>query len=255
MRVAATKTQSEIDNEWDRIAAHRSEQIRTGQDISYKHILLPTVLALAATLDRASVLDIGCGCGFLTEQIAPSSSYVFGIDPSNRSVELAREHCKNLPNTGFSTATIERYSETLDRQFSLAIANMSLTAMLELPIAIKAIAKSLQIGGNLIFTIPHPCFWPTYWKYSDDWYEYRKKLIVEAPFVISLDKSEDFITTHVHRPLEMYTDCFSRAGLAVIELHEPMPTHEIESMYPSKWMFPRFLAGVCQLVGNRTEQG
>jgi 2-polyprenyl-6-hydroxyphenyl methylase/3-demethylubiquinone-9 3-methyltransferase len=44
-------------------------------------------------------LDVGCGGGLLTEEIAAMGFFVTGIDPSVRSLEIARAHAarKSLP--------------------------------------------------------------------------------------------------------------------------------------------------------------
>lgn len=43
-------------------------------------------------LDRARVLDVGCGGGLLSEEFARQGAYVTGIDPSEGSLRTAREH-------------------------------------------------------------------------------------------------------------------------------------------------------------------
>jgi hypothetical protein len=53
------------------------------------------------------------------------------------------------------------------------------------------------------------------------------------------------ITTHIHRPLEMYVKATERAGFKVVELREPMPSPIIEARYPEAWKFPRFLLVSC----------
>src|SRR5690348_8450841 len=98
MRRVWNKTQDQIAREWDAIADLRSQQIRNGKDISYDYILTPMVLELVDCGDRTAVLDVGCGCGFLTSKIAATSERVTGIDISPASIRLAREHCLGLDN-------------------------------------------------------------------------------------------------------------------------------------------------------------
>ncbi|MCB2055604.1 MAG: bifunctional 2-polyprenyl-6-hydroxyphenol methylase/3-demethylubiquinol 3-O-methyltransferase UbiG [Geminicoccaceae bacterium] len=40
------------------------------------------------------VLDVGCGCGLLTEPMARMGAAVTGIDPSERNIEVARRHAQ-----------------------------------------------------------------------------------------------------------------------------------------------------------------
>jgi len=127
----------------------------------------------------------------------------------------------------------------------LAVANMSLMAMLHLDAALAALSRLVHPGGHLAFTITHPCFWPQYWSYSKDWFRYGEENVIEAPFHISLDQSDQFTTTHIHRPLEQYFTTLRNCDFEIIRLIEPMPSPEIESLYPQPWEYPRFLGVLC----------
>ncbi|GAH16704.1 unnamed protein product [marine sediment metagenome] len=55
----------------------------------------------------------------------------------------------------------------------------------------------------------------------------------------------DEVTTHVHRPLEQYFYALVNVGFGIDRIREPMPTVDIESKYPAKWRYPRFLGMRC----------
>ena len=129
--------------------------------------------------------------------------------------------------------------------FSLAVANMSLMAVVHLDKCIDALARSLRPGGRLVFTITHPCFWPQYWNYSKEWFCYGEENVIEAPFHISLDHSDQFLTTHVHRPLNYYISTLESSGFRIVRMLEPMPSSAVEKLYPRPWEYPRFLGAMC----------
>ena len=56
-----------------------------------------------AAIKNGSVLDIGCGTGFLAIEIAKKSPQlkVYGIDLSSQMVKISRRHAKGLENTEF----------------------------------------------------------------------------------------------------------------------------------------------------------
>ncbi|MBI2037415.1 MAG: class I SAM-dependent methyltransferase [Candidatus Magasanikbacteria bacterium] len=57
-----------------------------------KYSILPTVLQLAERLDGKTVLDLGCGDGFFTEQLASQGAVkVIGIDNSEKQIGLANK--------------------------------------------------------------------------------------------------------------------------------------------------------------------
>ncbi|MDD4994883.1 MAG: class I SAM-dependent methyltransferase [Patescibacteria group bacterium] len=63
-----------------------------------------------------TVLDIGCGNGILTREIAKKAKRVVGIDMNKTSIEYAKSHCA-LPNVEYIVADATQYSfnEKFDR--------------------------------------------------------------------------------------------------------------------------------------------
>jgi SAM-dependent methyltransferase len=241
-------TQEDIVTLWDRVAELRVAQITNGKDLSFNYILVPTVLRLSAHSDFTTVLDIGCGPGFLTRLLASKAQRLTGIDMSGKMIDLAQKSCGNLGNVELVHSTIEGFAANQESPpFTLAIANMSLMSMIELDKVLHATARLLKRGGHFIFTITHPCFWPFYWGYaSEDWFDYREELVIEGTFKISLDtRNRGRKTVHVHRSMERYLASLSRAGFIIDSLREPMPAKEVEMKYPRRWKYPRFLGMRC----------
>lgn len=246
MRRVQNKSQNQIAQEWDSIAELRSQQIRSGKDISYDLILTPILLEMIGGCDRSAVLDVGCGCGFLTAKIAATAKRITGIDISPTSIRLAKDHCHGITNVSFLNGAIEELTPGAEGHvFTLAVANMSLMAMLHLDAALSALSRLVRAGGHLAFTITHPCFWPQYWNYSRDWFRYGEENVIEAPFHISLDQSDRFTTTHIHRPLEQYFSALEKSNFGIVQIRELMPSPEVERLYPHPWEYPRFLGALC----------
>lgn len=132
---------------------------------------------------------------------------------------MAREHCHALSNVIFVNGAIEELTPNAEAGvFTLAVANMSLMAMLHLDAALAALSRLLRPNGHLAFTITHPCFWPQYWNYSKEWFRYGEENVIEAPFHISLDQSDRWTTTHIHRPLEQYVSALEKAGFGIVRV-------------------------------------
>ena len=246
IKVVRAKSPLAIASEWDAIAPLRERQIAGGADISYNFILLPTVMRMCRGADTRSVVDVGCGVGILTKQIAVVAREVLGIDPSPKSIELAGGLCASLKNVRYANESIEAHARRLNSPlYTLAIANMTLIVTPNLGKVLDAVHKILVPGGILVVTLAHPCFWPQYWGYlSSKWFDYSKELLIEAPFKIS-GEGTDYITTHIHRPLEMYFDTLLKSGFEVVQAVEPMPNKNVASKYSSSWKYPRFLGIKC----------
>lgn len=241
-------TQRDIVRQWDMVARLRAEQIRTGKDLSFNFVLVPTILQLSASSDFTSVIDIGCGTGFLTEQLASKAQRIIGIDMSEEMIKFAKDQCIDVVNVEFKNSTIENFARNIKSPlFTLAISNMSLMTALNLDVVLQSIACVLRPGGHFVFTITHPCFWPFYHGYAyKEWFDYKKEVLIEDVFRISLESPKDGIkTTHAHRPLEQYMVSLYKAGFAIDGICEPMPTRDIEVKYPEPWEYPRFLGVRC----------
>lgn len=247
MRPVTVKSKQDIGAEWDGIADLRMKQIQSKVDLSYHYILVPCVMELCAQGNFRSVIDVGCGIGFITQELAKRSSRLIGVDLSSRSIQLARQRFVSNNCVSFLNMSIEEYADEMHQGlFTLAVANMTLVTAPSLEQIVGAIARLLAPGGHFVFTITHPWFWPHYWKYaSESWFDYKKEIFIEAPFKITLQKDVTLVTTHVHRPLEKYLDALLRYRFVVDRIVEPMPTPEVERMYKEKWKFPRFMGIRC----------
>ena len=62
------------------------------------------------SLRRKRVLEVGCGDGRLTFQIAPIASSVLAIDPDRLSIDeaAAEQHRRRIANIDFQVGSIER---------------------------------------------------------------------------------------------------------------------------------------------------
>ncbi|MFF3226419.1 class I SAM-dependent methyltransferase [Nocardia suismassiliense] len=248
----SAKTIDEIAVEWDRIAFQRVADIESGHDSSYVSVLMPSIIGmLPDDASSASVLDVGCGTGVLGRTVAPSVRSVVGVDPSVRSIEIARTRSQEqgIINIEWLTTDVETLAmkpQLGSGHFDIAIANMILMNTGDLAATLLATASLCRRGAKLIWTITHPCFWPLYWKYNDaPWFNYDKEIWVEAEFRTATTRAQ-MNTTHIHRPLERYLQSFINSGFMLTELKELMPRN-ISGLQP-ELPFPRFLAGSCILV-------
>jgi SAM-dependent methyltransferase len=216
LNIKPSKSLSKIIKEWDAIARARDEQIATGKDHSATKILGPAILE--STPDCQSIIDIGCGTGWLTEQLTRKSKLVVGIDPSSISIAIAVE--QHLARSiEYTNASIEDYSQE-GRKFSTAVANMSASCSNDLMAFCQGARAVLKKNSPFIITIPHPCFWPLYWGYaSHPEFDYNRSSAIETEFKIQAESTE-MITTHFHHPLANYLSALSSSGFAVDSLLE-----------------------------------
>lgn len=237
---------ADIASEWDQIAQLRADQISMGRDLSYTHVLLPAILRMVNGQAFPEILDVGCGAGFLTKHLANIGAHVTGVDLSSTNIRLAGQRLADERNVDLIHADMKMLGNRISTAIDLVTANMVLMTDMDISELLHAISATTRTGGHFVFTITHPCFWPHYWKYSDEeWFRYEEEVPIKAPFRISLDPVTSYWTTHIHRPLERYFTEVRRAGFEIVDLAEPMPGSEVARQYPYPWRFPRFLACHC----------
>lgn len=228
LNLIKTKSLSQIAKEWDAIASLRDDQVASGKDHSANYVLAPAILERLS--NTKTLLDIGCGTGWLTVRAEAYASVAVGVDPSYESISLAQVRHPGR-SIKYIADSIEVYSQE-KLKFECAISNMAASCAPNLQDFLVASRCVLKKGAVFIFTIPHPCFWPLYWGYaSHPDFKYRETFAVESEFKIQLETS-GFLTTHFHHPLELYMSSLTAAGFAVLSLEE---------LAGRDFDFPRFL--------------
>lgn len=246
-----SKSQKQLTAEWDALAERRHIQISSGKDLSFAHVVVPTILSLCQFESHNRVVDIGCGTGFLTKEISGLVSSVVAVDSSSQSIAIAKRHCSENSNVSFVDSDFSSFVRTTEKKFDVAVANMTLMTVIDLDDVLASVAKILSPGAKFGFTIIHPCFWPNYKNYLlEDWFNYWDDMQIEAPFTISLDLDVSIITTHIHRPLEHYVTSLVNSGFMISSIVEPRPKPDIASQYPAGWKYPRFMACKCIYTGT-----
>ena len=91
------------------------------------------------------ILDIGCGTGHLTSDIAQSGAHVIGLDSSADMVGQARQ---NFPKLSFvlQNVTDMQYQSDFDAIFSNAVLHW----VLESELAAEAMSRALKTGGRFV---------------------------------------------------------------------------------------------------------
>lgn len=116
---------------------------------SLQKAMAEEVLAQIELNGSERVLDVGCGEGKITAQIArrvPTGS-VLGVDPSHDMIRFAREHFgAGSPNLRFEVA--DARSLSFQHEFDLAVSFNALHWIPEQEAALRSIHSALVLGGK-----------------------------------------------------------------------------------------------------------
>lgn len=212
-----------IANEWDQVVEKRNIEIKKGNDKSLLYILSPEIENRVQELsvkNSGVAVDCGCGSGYITSKIAPYCSKIIGIDISKKSIEIARREYSLNGNIEYQVAAIEEFGKNYIACADICIANMVLSNIIDGKGACSAIWRMLKEHGRLLITLPHPCFWSEYWGYAgQEWFDYKEQICISGDFCIT-GVGNLGITTHIHRPLEMYIEMLVETGFSIVGLKE-----------------------------------
>lgn len=103
------------------------------------------VVSLLAPQAGEYILDLGCGTGHLTAQIAESGAQVMGVDRSAEMVEAARTA---YPNLRFEVVDARNLS--FDQMFNAVFSNATLHWIHEPEAVLQGVFRALRPGGRFV---------------------------------------------------------------------------------------------------------
>jgi len=145
---------------WDakKYDAAKAPQVDAGREL----------IAMAGVSDTDSILDIGCGTGRLTIELArlASKGSVVGIDSSSEMLERAMEKTKSIEN--ISLRQVSAQSMSFTDEFDLIFSNSALQWMKEQKEVMGRVYQSLKPGGRIVFQLPAKNFCREFFDYTSN---------------------------------------------------------------------------------------
>jgi SAM-dependent methyltransferase len=99
-----------------------------------------------------TVLELGCGTGYLTQELARSGAEVVAIDISPELLEIAKANC-SAPNVRYQIENA--YSMSYDDAVFDSVVGSSVLHHLEIEEALRGVYRVLKPGGTIYFTEPN----------------------------------------------------------------------------------------------------
>ena len=252
---------------WERQAETWARRVRAGEDFYRDAFNRPAFLDFLPDLAGRAGLDLGCGEGGMTRDLAARGARMTGVDRAEAMIALARAREDGAPQgIRYSVGDLQRLDEFADGAFDFAISTMALMNCPDLPAAFAATARVLKPGGGFYFSVLHPCFVTP----GIDWIASdtggRPALTVagyfdEAPVMerLTFDKAgnEDSaieVPRFPHR-LECYVNALVRAGFAIRKVAEPRPRAAAVEAHPRLERWRRDAALFLHVAAERTGCG
>jgi 2-polyprenyl-3-methyl-5-hydroxy-6-metoxy-1,4-benzoquinol methylase len=156
---------------WDANASAWTRALRGGAMEVRERLTNAAILTAVSRLDPATVLDVGCGEGWLVHALAAEGRDAIGIDASEALLGAAREGPGRFEH-GSYLDLIER-DAWLAGPFDVAVCNFSLLDRDVTPLFVALRTRLGAPGGRLVVQTLHPFSVAGEGPYRDGWREER----------------------------------------------------------------------------------
>lgn len=184
--------------------------------------IVDTMLEECRAANLNSVLDLGCGEGWLVRELNRNDLSTVGIDGVNALIEQARaldpENQKRYNVLSYNDLTKGKFTETVDA----VVANFSLLGDESVQQLFTAMKTVLNPGGIFVVQTVHPVLACGDHPYQDGWREESWNGFGFGDF-----KPAPWF----FRTLQSWTDLFVENAFTLIKIKEPLHP---ETLYPEK---------------------
>ena len=212
-------------NPWDKNVSYRINELEFRIDKTYWELLVPLFIKEINNITpNKRIIDVGCGLGFLTHEIASRVDKITGIDTSFRSIEYAKSRFDEKCGIEFKNISIIDFQRKYhDIRYDICIANMVFHNISNLDQNLNAISKLLINNGYLIFSVPHPAFWYASRKFKekDKAFNYSIEKEYFVPFKIKNRKKHPYLIKYFHRSEQQYYELLKKNNFKSEDLKEP----------------------------------
>jgi SAM-dependent methyltransferase len=232
---------------WVEIIRNRRDKYREG-------LTNAAVLTAIGEPRGLTVLDAGCGEGYLSRKLASGGAVVTGIDSSAELVKAALTHelASMLP-VSFDIGSVEALPYDAE-SFDLVLCNHLMNDLQDPTRALKEFSRVLRSRGRVVILMLHPSF---YNKHAERGQpennlpagSYFQARPITQNFEVDGLESPSANTSWL-RPLEDYTGALHKAGFVITSLTEPHPSQRMmneDEWWQSAFSRPLFMLLVAEL--------
>ena len=235
-------TEDEAAAGWNRGAEAYDAFVESGADYYRLHVHGPALLEACEPLGQQRALDLGCGQGFFSRELARRGARVTAVDLSDQLIVRARAHeLKELLGIEYVTLSAAAIDTRFQPgSFDVVTACMSLQDMADPGLVLRAAHAVLRSGGRLVFSVPHPATEVPHREWERDAAGRKRCLKLDGYFETgpavcdwNMPRLRDHWTTPYWRhTLSEWVRLIHSAGFIIRDIREPRPTVEQVAAVP-----------------------
>jgi SAM-dependent methyltransferase len=233
---------------WDGVAAALASSYDTGANPYYALLNAKQIKGLIGDVAGLTVLDLGCGPGHLTRDMARAGARVIGVDFADamiKQAQLREDHERS--GACFRVALANDLAFLDDSSFDLVVSAMALHDIAAYEATVDEVVRILKPKARFVFSVCHPCFdtpvqeWlhdpatgKPRGKRVDRYFDRGQKeypIPEHFPSLTGLDHSLKCV--FFFRTLADYFRPLLIRGMILVALEEPQPTESDLAVAPS----------------------
>ncbi len=217
------------------------------------YINYPAVLKTVGNVRGKTILDLGCGAGWLASELCRKGAQVFGVDHSPQWIKVCQSNYGALKKLKFCLGGGERLDMFRKGKFDVVIANMvflSVASSRKVENMFSEISRVMKKRGVFIFSDCHPCsrmMGATGTKLSDradDFCYFDDGVKYKATYLLSDYTPIEF--TDSFWSLGFYSRLLGKNGLVIEEIIEPKPAQMDPSKRFADYRIPEYIVFKCR---------
>ncbi|MBN1783896.1 MAG: class I SAM-dependent methyltransferase [Alphaproteobacteria bacterium] len=222
------------------MAEYWIKMIRESRDDFRTYVTDPAIFSELKKLPKGStVLDAGCGEGYISRFLVNEGYSVTGIDLSEEFIQSAQK--ARAKDEVYMVSDILK-ADFEPNHFDAIVLNHVMMELKNPEKAIERFGKWLKPGGKLIFLIVHPFNDKTSEmtrenKYTENYFEVQKR--AEKFLIKGLETPEKLVW--YHHPLKTYTESLYKNNFLIESLQEPSfidstpQNHKLREILKDPW--------------------
>jgi len=226
-------------NSYDEFAAQYAEMVARREEAGIESDpIMPRFLSLLGDVSGLSVLDAGCGEGYLARILARRGAQVTGIDLAPRLIQSARAK-DPAAQIAYQVADLSQPLPAYRDHFDLIVSHFVLNDVFDYRGFLTTLASLARHGGRLVFSLNNPYSFVVRGHISD-YFDTDKAVPYRG-------MAAEGVKVHFyHRTFEQYLDAGFVAGLQLqrlIDIPTPEGSFKRQSgiLIPEGHHFPFFM--------------
>jgi len=216
---------------WENVATWYDQMIDEQRNDHYANVIIPGTLRLLEPFRDERILDVACGQGVISRELAELGCTVVGVDASPSLISAAKargRHLGDLCRFVVGDATKLAELKLPPASFDKAACIMALANIDPLEPVMSALATLIKPDGKFVMIITHPAFrahGQSSWQWDNQTGQQFRRIDGylsngSKPIQMHPGDKPDVTTTSFHRPLQTYVRLLTEAGFTITGMQE-----------------------------------